>query len=121
MIAVKKACDCRTMELIPAGAPSFIAVNKSPNWPTPKSSPYEASKAQETFGFFTSRIAGKALSPNRRHARKRGGTPATPTLITVKLKPHNAAVRSAAPNASGEMLSVFVVFCMKLSIAKRES
>jgi hypothetical protein len=37
--AVKNAWDCRITELSPAGAPSFSAVKRNPNWPTPSSRP----------------------------------------------------------------------------------
>lgn len=70
---VNGAAACTTTDACPEGMPMSMARKSSPNWITPKPSPYTSSQRRGTLGRGTKRITGTATTTNRIAERNTGG------------------------------------------------
>ena len=93
---VKNTWIWMTSDARPGEIKRVIAMNSSPNCPTPISRPYAARLRQRALGRRISHSAGRAASAKRSVARSSGGRWFNAILMTGKLLPHTATTATAS-------------------------
>ncbi|GGS49712.1 hypothetical protein GCM10010221_55990 [Streptomyces parvus] len=105
--AVKTAWIWRTREESPAGIPWSMPMNRSPNFPTPRTSPTPTTHFQATEGRPRRKIAGTAAARKRSAEKRSGGKWSSPSSITTKFTPQSAATSTARAIWRGRMRRAF--------------
>jgi len=94
--SVNGAWACRTTDARPAGIPTSMDVNNSPNFTTPSATPMPASSRHGIGGRRTKNTNGNATSAKRAAHSSSGGTSSSPTSMTTKFRPQVAATATAS-------------------------
>ncbi len=80
-----------TSEVSPIGIPKRMAINSSPNSPTPISRPYSATMQADAWARGTKNTAGTAAKRKRNPDSASGGVDSTPMRMKMKVRPQVTA------------------------------
>ncbi|GHF36171.1 hypothetical protein GCM10010218_17100 [Streptomyces mashuensis] len=101
--AVKTACAWSTSEARPAGIPTCMPTNSSPNLATPRASPTPTIHRHRTGGGPAKKTAGTAAARKRRAQKSNGGKCPRPRSMTTKFTPQRAVTSTARAMWCGRM------------------